>query len=59
MPLIEGGVRFLGGCCPGPDPPEATAVAKTRVKAAAVAAVMRRLITILPSGGTRFLVTPE
>jgi hypothetical protein len=60
LPLIEGGVWFLGGCFPGErEPPEATAVARTRVRAAAVTAVMRRLITSLPSGGTDFLVTLE
>ena len=57
-PLIEGGVWFLGGCFPG-GPPDATAVARTTVKAAAVAAVMRRLITSLPSGAMEWLVTLE
>jgi hypothetical protein len=59
-PLTEGGVRFLGGCCPGEfAPPEAIPVARTRVSAEATAVVMRRLITSLPSGGIDFLVTPK
>jgi hypothetical protein len=59
MPTTKGGVKLLGGCCPGEDaPPDAPPVASIRVSAAAVtAAVMRRLITSLPSGETRSLVT--
>jgi hypothetical protein len=59
-PLIDGGVWFLGGCWPSArEPPEATAVARTTVRAAAVAAVMRRLITSLHSGATEWPVTLE
>lgn len=59
VPLTEGGVTFFGGCCPGEEaPPEAPPVASISVSAPAVtAAVMRRLITSLPSGGIDCLVT--
>jgi hypothetical protein len=59
VPLTEGGVMFFGTSCPGEDgPPEAPAVARTNVRAAEVrAAVMRRLITSLPSYDTPLLVT--
>jgi hypothetical protein len=61
VPLIEGSVWFWGSCCPGAfERPDAPPLARMRVTAAAArAAVMRRLITRLPSGGARSLVTLE
>jgi hypothetical protein len=61
VPLIEGSVWSLGSCCPGAfDRPEAPPLATMRVTAAAArAAVMRRLITPLPSDGARCVVTLE
>jgi hypothetical protein len=59
VPLIDGGVRFLGGCCPCPLEPEAaTPVARMAATTATVTvAVTRRLITSLDSGYTSRPVT--
>jgi hypothetical protein len=59
VPLIVGGVRLLGGCCPVPlELPEAPPVARTIATAADVtAAVMRRPITFLSSGCTSCPIT--
>ena len=59
LPLIAGGVRFCGGVCPPPCPPDAVPVARTSVTAAAVSAVMWRLITVVHSDRGTGPITPK